>query len=73
MDAQAIFAHLQNKHSDAIDAFTAPMAPGAKEGTRDAFFKVKADKWLEVATTLRDAPGAADTQDGRGANGHDGL
>jgi NADH-quinone oxidoreductase subunit C len=56
MDAQAIFTYVQGKAGDAVYDFTAPMAPGAKDGTRDAFFKVKADKWLEVAKLLRDDP-----------------
>lgn len=49
MDAQSIFNHLAAKVGDAVYDFTTA-------GTKDPFFKVKADRWLEVARVLRDDP-----------------
>lgn len=49
MDAQSIFNHLGAKVGDAVYDFTTA-------GTKDPFFKVKADRWLDVARTLRDDP-----------------
>jgi NADH-quinone oxidoreductase subunit C len=49
MDAQAVFTYLQQKCGDAVSDFTTA-------GTKDPYFKVKADSWLEVATLLRDDP-----------------
>jgi NADH-quinone oxidoreductase subunit C len=49
MDAQAIFNHVKAKLGDAVADFTTA-------GTKDPFFKVKADSWVEVATFLRDDP-----------------
>jgi NADH-quinone oxidoreductase subunit C len=49
MDPKQIFDHLTAKLGDAVSAFTT-------DGTKDPYFKVAADKWLEVAKTLRDDP-----------------
>lgn len=47
MEAQAIFNHLAGKLGDAVYDFTT-------DGTKDPFFKVKPQRWLEVAKLLRD-------------------
>jgi NADH-quinone oxidoreductase subunit C len=49
LEPQKIFEQAVAKFGDAISAFTT-------EGTKDPYFKVKADKWVEVATFLRDDP-----------------
>jgi NADH-quinone oxidoreductase subunit C len=49
MDAQAIFTHLTTKVGESAYDFTTT-------GTKDPYFKVKADRWLEVAQVLRDDP-----------------
>jgi NADH-quinone oxidoreductase subunit C len=49
MDAQELFTHLSAKVGDAVYDFTTA-------GTKDPFFKVKADRWLEVAQVLKDDP-----------------
>jgi NADH-quinone oxidoreductase subunit C len=56
MDAPAIFQRVSEKFGSAVSDLTAAAAPGAKEGTRDPFFKVAASNWLEVARFLRDDP-----------------
>ena len=53
MDAQSIFNHLAAKYGEAVYGFT---AVDLKAGPRDACFKVKADRWVDVALTLRDDP-----------------
>jgi NADH-quinone oxidoreductase subunit C len=52
MQPKAIFDHLAQKYGDAVCDFTEAATPGPK----DAFFKVKAERWLEVARALRDEP-----------------
>jgi NADH-quinone oxidoreductase subunit C len=49
MDAAAIFQHLVGKLGDAVSDFTT-------EGTKDPYFKVKRERWLDVAMMLRDEP-----------------
>jgi NADH-quinone oxidoreductase subunit C len=49
MDAQAIFDHVVGKVGDAAFDLTTT-------GTKDPYFKVKADRWSEVARLLRDDP-----------------
>jgi NADH-quinone oxidoreductase subunit C len=49
MDAQAIFDHVAQKLGDAVYEPTST-------GTKDPYFKAKADRWLEVARLLRDDP-----------------
>jgi NADH-quinone oxidoreductase subunit C len=52
MEAQAIFAHVASQRGDAVYDFTAAANPGP----RDPFFKVRPDRWSEVAKFLRDDP-----------------
>jgi len=49
MDAQSIFNHLAARVGDAVYDFTTA-------GTKDPFFKVKPERWLDVARVLRDDP-----------------
>jgi len=49
MEAQKIFELMAQKCGDAVFGFTA-------EGTKDPYFKVKPERWLEVARLLRDTP-----------------
>jgi NADH-quinone oxidoreductase subunit C len=49
MDAQSIFNHLAAKYGEAVYDFTTA-------NTKDPYFKVKADRWLDVALALRDDP-----------------
>jgi len=51
MDAAAIFAHLQSLVGDAVYDFTAP-----DKGIKDAFCRVKPERWHDVAKLLRDDP-----------------
>jgi NADH-quinone oxidoreductase subunit C len=53
MDAQSIFNHLAAKYGEAVFGFT---AENPKDGPRDAYLKVKAERWVDVALTLRDDP-----------------
>jgi NADH-quinone oxidoreductase subunit C len=50
MEAQHIFERVQQLCPDAI------AAPLSSENTKDPFFKVKPEKWLQVAQVLRDTP-----------------
>lgn len=49
MEAQEIFNHVAAKLGDSVYDFTTA-------GTKDPFFKVKPDRWLDVARVLRDDP-----------------
>lgn len=49
MDAQSIFNHLAAKLGDSVYDFTTT-------ATKDPYFKVKPERWLEVARLLRDDP-----------------
>jgi NADH-quinone oxidoreductase subunit C len=49
MEAQAIYERLSSLVGDAVSDFTP-----TDKGIKDAFCKVKADRWLEVAKALRD-------------------
>ncbi len=49
MEAQPIFDYLVAKVGDAVYDFTTA-------NTKDPYFKVKPDKWLDVARVLRDDP-----------------
>ena len=49
MTPDAIFNHLAAKVGDAVYGFTT-------EGTKDPYFRVKAEKWPDVAKVLRDDP-----------------
>ena len=49
MDAQSIFNHLAARVGDSVFGFTT-------EGTKDPYFKVKAEAWLDVAKVMRDDP-----------------
>jgi NADH-quinone oxidoreductase subunit C len=53
MDVQSIFNHLAAKYGEAVFGFT---AENPKDGPRDAYLKVKAERWVDVALTLRDDP-----------------
>ena len=53
MDAQAIFNHLAATYGEAVFGYT---AENLKDGPRDPVFKVKAERWVDVALTLRDDP-----------------
>ncbi len=50
MDVQSIFNQLTQTFGEAVYGFTAE----AKDITKDAFFKVKAERWLQIAQALRD-------------------
>ena len=52
MDAKEIFEHLAAKVGDAVSAFTT-------DGTKDPYFKVPADKWLDVAKVMKSDPALA--------------
>ena len=47
MDARSLFDALERRFGDAVHDFTT-------DGTKDPYFRVRADRWLEVAATLRD-------------------
>ena len=49
LDPKGVFDRIQSLAADAVSDFTT-------EGTRDPFFKVKADRWPEVAKLLHDDP-----------------
>lgn len=51
MDAKSIFDRLAQKFGDAVYEFTP-----AEGGVRDAFCKVKPERWRDVALFLRDDP-----------------
>jgi len=51
MDAKAIYDLVAGRVGDAVSDLTTDAAV-----TKDAFFKVKPDRWLEVARLLRDTP-----------------
>jgi NADH-quinone oxidoreductase subunit C len=50
MEAQALFDRISALVPDGI------AAPLSSENTKDPFFKVKPERWLEVARALRDTP-----------------
>src|SRR5262249_38132160 len=50
MEAQHTFERVQNLCPDAI------AAPLSSENTKDPFFKIKPDRWLEVARVLKNTP-----------------
>ncbi len=50
MEAQQIFEAVQQRCGDAI------AAPLSTADTKDPYFKVKPDRWLDVARVMRDTP-----------------
>lgn len=51
MDARSLFDALTRRFGDAVHDFTE-----AGAATKDAFFRVRPERWLEVALCLRDEP-----------------
>jgi NADH-quinone oxidoreductase subunit C len=47
MDARSLFDALLRRFGDAVHDFTT-------DGTKDPYFRVRPERWLEVATALRD-------------------
>jgi NADH-quinone oxidoreductase subunit C len=56
VDGSGIFEALVARFGDAVAGFQAAAGREAKDGARDAFFKVKAERLLEVMQALRDDP-----------------
>ena len=54
MDAHAIYEALRARFGDAVFGFEAAAPREAKDGTRDAFFRVHPARLPEVAAALRD-------------------
>jgi NADH-quinone oxidoreductase subunit C len=56
VDARGIFDLLTGRFGDTVHGFVAAATADAKEGPREPFFAVRAERLLEVMTALRDDP-----------------
>jgi NADH-quinone oxidoreductase subunit C len=56
VDARGIFDLLTGRFGDTVHGFVAAATADAKEGPREPFFAVRAERLLEVMSALRDDP-----------------